>query len=266
MCKLNQMKIVDVHCHIFPPKIAERAVEAIGQYYGAPMSGKGTVEDLLIEGKKVNLYKYIVHSTATKMEQVQSINDYIAGTTENYPEFIGFGTLHPLFPDIKSEVDRIISLGLKGIKLHPEFQNFIIDDANMMPIYEAIEGKLPILIHMGDKNSDASSPEKLKRVLKLFPALTVIAAHFGGYHRWNESMECLVGENVYFDTSSSLFMLDKETAKEIIKKHGANKMLFASDYPMWSIEEELKRFLSIDLTIEEQELILWKNASDLLNL
>jgi predicted TIM-barrel fold metal-dependent hydrolase len=230
------------------------------------MKGKGTVHDLLIEGKKVSLYKYVVHSTATKMEQVQSINNYIAEIQRNHPEFIGFGTLHPQLVDMKAEADRIIALGLQGVKLHPEFQNFNIDDLEMMPVYKAVEGKLPILMHMGDENRDSSSPQRLRKVLELFPRLTFVAAHLGGYQMWDESMEYLVGENVYLDTSSSLYMLNKERAKEIIRRHGVHKVLFGSDYPMWSIEEELQRFLDLELTQEEQELILWKNASSLLHI
>jgi predicted TIM-barrel fold metal-dependent hydrolase len=260
------MKIIDIHCHIFPEKVAERAVESIGNYYNVSMYGKGTVPDLLSEGKKINVSKYVIHSTATKVEQVKSINDYIAGIQRDNPGFIGFGTLHPGLSDVEAEVERIVSMGLKGIKLHPDFQNFNIDDRYMIPLYKAVEGRLPVLVHMGDEKRNSSSPKRLKRVLDLFPGLTVIAAHLGGYHMWDESMEYLVGRNVYFDTSSSLFMLDREKATEIIRKHGVHKVLFGTDYPMWFHKKELERFLNLGLTQEEQELILWKNACALLEI
>lgn len=263
---MNQYKTIDIHAHIFPEKIAEKAVQSIGQYYGISMYGEGTVEGLIRSGSEINAFKYVVHSTATKVEQVSSINDFIVETVSKYDNLIGFGTLHPGLKDVEYEVDRIISLGLKGIKLHPEFQGFFIDDDNMMPVYEAAEGRLPILMHTGDENRTSSSPKRLARVMDMFPDLTFIAAHFGGYSMWDESSEYLVGRNVYFDTSSTLFKLDIQKANEMIKAHGVEKMLFGTDYPMWQHKEELQRFLKLDLTEEERELILWKNAARLLNL
>ncbi|PYG85017.1 hypothetical protein LY28_03377 [Ruminiclostridium sufflavum DSM 19573] len=263
---MNEPKIIDAHVHIFPDKVAVKATEATSNYYGVQMCGNGTVEDLLQRGRAINVYKYIVHSTATKVDQVESINDFIAAAQAKNTSFIGFGTLHPDLEDIESEVDRIISLGLKGIKLHPDFQNFNIDDPDVMPIYKAIQFKLPVLIHMGDENRTSSSPERLSNVLKRFPDLTVIAAHLGGYQMWDDSIKYLVGKNLYLDTSSSLAFLDKEKATYIIRKHGVEKILFGTDYPMWSHEEELQRLYNLDFTAEEQELILWKNASKLLGL
>jgi len=261
---MEKQRIIDVHAHIFPEKIAEKAVEAIGNYYGAKMPEKGTADALIESGSQIGVYKYVVHSTATKVEQVEAINDFIAKSVAANSSFIGFGTLHPGFQKIEKEVDRIIRLGLKGIKLHPEFQGFNIDDDGMMPVYQAAQGKLPILMHMGDENKTSSSPERLARVLDMFPGLTVIAAHFGGYMMWDESMKYLVGRNLYFDTSSSLWKLDRIKALDIIRKHGADKILFGTDYPMWSHKDELQRFLKLGLTNEENELILGKNASRLL--
>ena len=259
-------RIIDAHVHIFPEKIAEKATETIGNYYGIPMFAKGTVEDLIHNGNKINVYKYVVHSTATKVEQVESINNFIAETQSKDDRLIGFGTLHPELDDVEFEVNRIISMGLKGIKLHPDFQDFNIDDPCMMPVYKAIEGKLPVLIHMGDEERTSSSPERLANVIKAFPSLTVIAAHLGGYQMWGDAIKYLVGKNLYLDTSSTMAVLDKEKVRDIIRRHGAEKVLFGSDYPMWSHEEEYERFCSLDLTDEEQGLILWKNASRLLGI
>ena len=263
---MKATRIIDAHVHIFPEKIAEKAAESIGNYYGISMFANGTIKELISNGEKINVYKYIVHSTATKVEQVETINDFIAETQSNNKEFIGFGTLHPGLEDVEFEVNRIISLGLKGVKLHPDFQGFKIDDTSMIPIYRAVEGRLPVLIHMGDEKKTSSSPERLAKVIKEFPKLMVIAAHLGGYQMWEDSIKYLVGKNLYFDTSSSLAILDKEKVTNIIRRHGAEKVLFGTDYPMWSHEEELQRFYNLDLTDEERELILWKNASRLLNI
>lgn len=256
----NKYEIIDMHTHIFPGKIAAKAVHSIGSYYGITMYGPGTVEGLIESGRKIGVSKYIIHSSATTVDQVKRINDYVSKVKSGHEEFIGFGTLHSGLDDIDAEVDRIIALGLKGIKLHPEFQNFVIDAEEMLPVYRAIEGRLPLLIHMGDENKDSSSPHRLSRIINMFPRLTVIAAHLGGYQMWDEACECLIGRNVYMDTSSSLYFLAPEKAVRMIRAHGVEKVFFGSDYPMWDHEEELERFLKLELTEDERKAILAGNA------
>lgn len=264
MEKTKKYKIIDVHTHIFPDKIAQKAVEAIGSYYGVKMARQGTVDDLLKNGQRIGVDYYIVHSSATQLEQVRPINDYISSVQSSDSRFIGFGSLHRSLPDINAEVESMIAAGLNGVKLHPEFQGFNIDDEEMLPVYRAIEGKLPVMIHMGDENSTASSPLRLSKIIDLFPRLVVIAAHFGGYRMWDEACEYLIGRNIYMDTSSSLYFLSPERAEEMIRKHGVEKMLFGSDYPMWDHEEELERFLRLNLSEKERKMILFENACKLL--
>lgn len=261
-----QYKIFDFHDHIFPDNIAEKAVSNIGRYYGISMWGKGTVCALLESGSKIGVLHYLVHSSATHAGQVKAINDYIAGVISGHTNLIGFGTLHSGLDDIAAEVQRLITLGLLGIKLHPEFQHFTIDDPSMLPVYAAIEGKLPLLIHMGDENADTSSPIRLSRILDQFPKLVVIAAHLGGYRMWDQSMECLVGRSLYMDTSSSLAFLKPEKAVEIIRRHGTDKILFGTDFPMWGHEDELNRFLALGLSESENRAILYENAAKLLGI
>lgn len=264
-CLAEKYPIIDIHTHIFPDKVAAKAVAATGSYYGVQMYRSGTVDDLLDSGSHIGVRKYIIHSSATIARQVCAINDYVCGVQSIHPELIGFATLHPGLEDIRGEVDRVIALGLKGIKLHPDFQNFAIDDEDMMPIYEAIEGRLPVLIHMGDANSDASSPVRLARILDKFPGLVVIAAHFGGYRMWDLSCKHLIGKRLYMDTSSSLAYISPEKALDMIRMHGVDKMLFGSDYPMWDHKEEFERFMRLELTEEERSAILFSNAKRLLS-
>lgn len=263
---MGVLKIIDAHAHIFPEKIAERAVGSIGEFYGITMSCTGTCEDLVDHGKEINVVKYIVNSTATKVEQVEPINSFIADACKKFDCFIGLGTIHPDVGDVEAEINKIINLGLKGIKLHPDFQDFNIDDEAAFKIYRAAEGKLPILIHMGDEKRTSSRPKRLARVLDMFKDLKVIAAHFGGYSMWDEAMECLVGRDVYFDTSSSLAFMDKAQAENIIKRHGVEKILFGTDYPMWIHKEELDRFNKLELDNNEREMILYGNAARLFNI
>ena len=261
---LYSEKIIDVHAHIFPGKVAEKAAGAIGEFYGISMRHNGTVETLLESGGKIGVRKFIVHSTATRPEQVDVINNFVAENVKRYPDkLIGFGTLHRDLADPEDEIARIISIGLKGIKLHPDFQLFNIDDPKMMPIFEMFAGKLPVLIHAGDDRYEYSAPRRIANVARTFPNLTVIAAHFGGYNCWQE-VECYKGlDNVYFDTSSSLFKLDYERARYLISNYGVRKFMFGVDFPMWDHEEELERYKKLGFSEEDNELILYKNAEKL---
>lgn len=259
--------IIDFHAHIYPAKIAEKASDTIGQFYNINMKYKGSPESLLESGRQIGVDRYIVHSTATAPHQVESINNYIIGEVAAHPEFIGFGTIHPAYENYENELIRIYSAGLMGIKLHPDFQKFPIDLREMDDIYEVIAGlKMPILVHAGDFRYDYSGPKRIANVLEKHPTLKVVAAHFGGYTQWEDSEKYLVGKNVWFDTSSSLWKLTPEVAMRMIHNHGVEKMLFGVDYPMWDHQEELERFNKLPLTEEEREAILYKNAVDLLGL
>lgn len=249
-----------MHAHIFPEKISEKAVSAIGDFYGIEMQRKGTPEYVIEDGKTIGVEKYLVSSTATVPHQVQSINNFIASEQAAHSEFIGFGSIHPDYEDIEGEVERIISLGLHGIKLHPDFQLFNIDDEKAFPIYEAAEGRLPILFHTGDSRYEYSRPTRLYKVLEKFPRLIAIAAHLGGYERWDEARIYFGHPRVYIDTSSSLMFIDPQKALEIIRAHGADRTFFGTDSPMWNHKDELARFNSLKLTPSERKMILSENA------
>lgn len=265
--------IIDAHAHIFPDKIAEKATAGISGFYdGMQMQYTGTVSELLKSGTEAGVDRFIVQSVATVHEQVTSINDFIAKSVREHPDrLIGFGALHPDFPDINGETDRIISLGLRGIKLHSDFQRFNIDDERAFSIYEAAQGRLPILFHVGDPRGDRSSPERLIRVAKLFPRLVIIAAHLGGWTVWDNGAELFARFRekhpksvIYTDCSSSLYALPPEHAAKLIRKIGAERVMWGTDFPMWNAKEELERFERMPLTTREREMILSENALELL--
>jgi len=260
------MEIFDCHAHIYPEAIAEKAVKSIGEFYSIPMGEKGTADVLCQIGKEAGISHFVVHSVAVLPKHVQNINNFIAAECEKHKEFIGFGTIHADFENPAAEIDRITKMGLCGLKIHPDTQYFNMDCDNMMKIYEIIEGKMPVLIHCGDYRYDYSHPRRLARILDTFPNLTVIAAHFGGWSICDLALEYLEGRNCYLDVSSSMMYTGNKRAKELIRIYGAERMLFGSDYPMWSPKEELERFMSLGLTDEEKRLILCDNAKKLFGL
>ena len=258
--------IIDFHAHIYPQKIAQKASNNIGKFYNISMCYDGSPEKLLESGSKIGVEKYIVHSTATAAHQVESINNYIISEINTHKEFVGFGTIHPKYENFENELRRIKSAGLKGIKLHPDFQQFQVDTPEMDALYEVIAKlKMPVLVHAGDYRFDFSGPKRIRNVLTKHPSLVVIAAHFGGYTEWDKACDYLIGQRVWFDTSSTLWKLPIQKANEMIKAHGFENFLFGSDYPMWDHQEELARIEKLNLTAQQRDAILYKNALRLLD-
>lgn len=260
------MKIIDAHCHIYPDKIADKASANTGKFYGLHMDCDGKVSTLLREGAAAGIDHFVVQSVATTPAQVSSINRFISETvTQSGGVMTGLGTLHPESDDIERDVEELIALGLKGVKLHPDIQGFKLDDYRCLKIYELCEGRLPILVHAGDARYDFSNPNRLRPLLEIYKDLTVIGAHFAGYSVWQQAANEFADNfpNLLVDCSSSLAFMTSEEARTLVRRYGADRVLFGTDYPMWSPKDEVARFLAMGLTDEENEQILWKNAARL---
>lgn len=260
------MDIIDFHAHIYPESIAAKAVENVGKFYTLGMSGKGTACDLIECGKPVGIKKYVVHSPALHPKNVQSINNFIAEECSIHNELIGFGTLHAFMDEPEKEVDRIISLGLKGIKLHPDSQQFDLDEPKMDSAYKYIEEMgLPVLFHTGDYRYSYSHPKRLVNVMEKCPDLTCIAAHFGGWSIFDLALEYLKDQNCFLDISSSMSFLGSVRSRELIEIYGADRILFGSDFPMWTPGTELDKYLYLGFSEEVNKKILYNNAIKILN-
>ncbi|MDN5293207.1 MAG: uncharacterized protein PWQ31_512 [Eubacteriales bacterium] len=259
------MPVIDMHAHAFPEKIMEKAVINLEEFYGLEIPNRGDLEGLLTAADEAGVEKIALHIAATKPSQVRQANDWIAAAVATYPDrLIGFGTVHPYYEDYKAELERMATLGLRGVKFHPELQNYVLDEERAMALYEAIGDRFIIMFHMGDERSHRSAPARLARVLETFPHLRVIAAHLGGYESWEEARKYLYGKNLYLDTSSALWCMKPEEAAELIRAHGVDKVFFGSDYPVATPGEELERLHALPLTEEEKEKILYTNALRLL--
>ena len=255
--------IVDCHCHIYPEKIAAKATESIGKFYDLPMEYGGTAAEMIRKSREAGITHSVIFSVATKPAQVRSINEFIASELKTEDGLVGLGAVHPESEDQRGDIEHIVSLGLKGVKLHPDIQGFNIDDPRCLEIYEICrELGLIVLLHMGDPRYDYSSPDRLIPVLERFEGLKVIGAHLGGWGVWKEASEKLCRfPNLFVDCSSSLAFMSAEEARDIIRAYGAHRVLFGTDYPMWEYKAELERFYSLGLTEEENELILYRNAA-----
>lgn len=262
------MPVIDVHVHIYPDKIAVKAAEAVGQFYNVAMKeADGSVGRLLESLEPSPITHCVVHSVATKPAHVRSINDFIAATCAEHPNFIGFMTMHQDCPDPEAEIDHAMELGLRGIKLHPDTQEVNLDDPRLMAVYEIAEARhLPLIIHTGDYRYDFSHPRRLVHVMRAFPGLVVDAAHLGGWSIYDLALEYLEHERCFLDVSSSMSFLGPRRTRELVRLYGAERVLFGSDFPMWNPADEYACFASMGFTDEEMELMTWKNAQRFLGM
>ena len=261
------MHIIDFHCHIYPEPIAEKATQSIRDFYdlqGGHMNG--TVQTLLQQGDEAGIGQFVVLPVGMRPDRVRHVNDFILGEVARQPRFLGFGTVHAAMDDLPGEVEYILKKGLRGIKMHPDFQCFDIDDPRLYPMYEMCQGKLPVMFHMGDKRYAYSHPAKLRHILELFPGLQVVAAHFGGYSMYETAYEQLKDKDCIFDVSSSLMFMPEGVAEHYIRAFGTERLVYGSDYPLWDPVEEVQRFFHLKLTDAEFEQIAHKTAEAFLNL
>ena len=259
----NGFYIIDSHCHIYPPKIAERAILGTDNFYGVHSSEHGMGRELIEKREEYGIDLFVVQSVATTAKQVKSINEFIAGEVEeSNGGFVGLGTLYPDSPDIVSDYYHLKELGLHGVKLHPDIQNFKIDDYRCLKIYELCEqDDMPILMHTGDSRYDNSNPNRLAPILKIYDGLRIVGAHMGGYSMWDEASRALADfENLYVDCSSTFPFIGAERGYEMMKRYGEDRVLFGTDYPMWQPKSELDTVFSMSMTDEQRKKLLSENA------
>lgn len=261
------MRIIDIHTHIYPQAVAQKATDSIRDFYELEGAGmNGTAEMLRSRGKEAGISQFVVLPVAVLPDRTRHINDFILEQAKENDDFICFGTIHAEMENVADEAQYILDKGLRGIKMHPDFQKFNIDDPRLFPAYEAIEGKIPIMLHMGDVRYDYSQPARLRHILELFPKLDAIAAHFGGYRMYEEAYRQLHDKNCIFDISSSLMFMEEGVAENYINRYGAERMAYGTDYPLWDPVKEVQRFLQLKLSDDQLEQIAWKTAHSFLKL
>lgn len=261
---------IDCHVHAFPDAIAERAMDRLVNVARIPTYSNGTVDDCRRVLKECGIDYGVVLPIATKPSQQITINNW---AKEIYKDnLICFGTVHPDNVNYVEELDRIKELGLKGIKLHPDYQGFFIFEDRLLPFWQrCAELELPVVIHMGfdpvSPEVHHAMPQDLAYIHSRVPNVNIIAAHMGGINAWEAAYHYLCGDrHIWLDTAFTDGNLSAELMKKMIEKHGADRVLFASDLPWHSPDMEDKMIESLGLSEEETEKIYWKNAAELLKL
>lgn len=264
--------IIDIHTHIFPEKIADSVLANAEANLGLPKKAPGTERGLRDHMARSGIDLSVVLAVAPEPRLVKRTNDWLLSIKDSSLQF--FGTIHPDMDDWEDELKRLKGEGVKGIKFNALIQGIRPDEERMFPLYEwmAREG-MAVLFHAGashrerhDPSRIIATPESIARVVDLFPKLKVIAAHYGGNHVLERAKKHLVGRNLYLDTSypPDVNALSRDHVLEIIKDHGAHRILFGTDYPWETQTNGVSFIMGLDLTDEEKEAILGENARRLL--
>lgn len=267
--------VIDFHTHIFPEKIAARTIEKLETIANVRAFTDGKEASLTASMEEAGVDISIVLPVVTRPEQFHTINDFAALLNEKYAEqryrLISFGGIHPDTLNYKRELRVIKDLGLRGIKLHPDYQDTYFDDIKYMRILDyASELGLISVVHagvdIGFPDHVRCSTERIRKVIETVAPERMVLAHYGGFGLWDEVAEWIAGGNLYLDTAYIFGFIQDASFLQILQKHGADKILFATDSPWSGQKESLAYLRNLPLDSEDLNQILGQNACRLLQL
>ena len=259
-----------MHCHVFPDAIAAHALNTLTQNCDYVPVDDATLSRCIETQRSWGCHQFVMLDIATSAKSVRTVNDFLLEHNDNKRIF-SFGTIYPTFSDYKAELDRLERGGIKGIKFHPGYQNFKMDDPAMFPIYDAIaERGMILLFHAGFDPAfadvDWCAPHRAKRMVQRLPGAKIVLAHMGDCLDNRETMRHLLGEDVWFDVSMAYLHMGKDKMEQLIKAHGADRFLYATDHP-WSSGIKTQEVINaMNLWSEDKEKIFYKNAARLLQI
>lgn len=260
-------RIIDFHTHAFPDELSERVIKMLEDEGGIKACLDGKISSLLTSMDSCGIEKSIICNIATKASQFDSIFRWCKEI--NSDRIIPFPSIHPYDPEAVEKIHIIKKEGFKGIKLHPYYQNFIIDEDRVMPVYERIcFENLILVMHTGFDfafpRKRIADPEKIINILKNFPDLKLITTHLGAWEDWEEVSKHILGKPIYMEISFSLEFLN-DTVKKLFLNHPSEYILFGTDSPWTDQKNTLTLFKSLNLGEQKERLILYENANKLLN-
>ena len=271
--------IIDMHTHIFPDKIAKNAIKKLSQKSGTTAFTDGTLNGLERSMKESGIDISVILPVATNSEQVKKINDVAAELNKNLiGKIISLGSIHPDYENYSEELQRLKELDIKGIKIHPVYQDTDLDDIKYLRIFEcAAKLDLIVVTHagldIGYPGVVRCSPKMARRVVDEIGNFKFVLAHMGGWQNWKEVPEYLADTNVYIDTAfttgkiverTDIELMNAEQFIGMIKIFGSDRILFGTDSPWTSQSESMKFIKCLQITEEDKEKILGKNALNLL--
>lgn len=251
--------IIDAHTHVWPDKIAAAAL-GNNRLPGLTAQGDGTVGGLTAHMDATGVDMSCCLGIANQARHVDKVNAFVAGLASE--RHFGVGTVHV---ELSAE-ENLASLrrhGIRAVKLHPLFQNFALDDPRLWTILEAFGSEIAVIAHVGAGSGDAhtnslSSPTMIADIARQFPDLRLMACHFGGYKILDDAEEMLCGADVVLETSwpPSLTTLRPERVRRLIRRHGAERVVFGSDWPMADPAKEIEAIQALGLSDTETKSVL----------
>jgi predicted TIM-barrel fold metal-dependent hydrolase len=262
------MHIIDFHTHAFSDEIADKAIAKLQKDNKVKAVLDGTLNSLLKLMDKCGIIKSIICNIATKPEQFNPILNWSKKIRSD--RIIPFPSVHPFDKEIKEHIKIIKKEGFLGIKMHPFYQSFSIDDEQLFKIYEAlVENNLFIVMHCGYDISfpmwDIASPQRIIKVLNKFPELKFITTHLGAWKQWEEVESLIIGKEIYMETSFSFGWYPNEKIKEFLLKHPSDFILFGTDSPWADQCKEIENLKNLNLPESLLYKIFYQNAERLLN-
>lgn len=264
--------MIDFHTHTFPDKIASKTIEALERVGSIKATTDGTISGLIHSMEQAGIDQSVHLPVLTKPEQFQTVFQESIRINETYGgRIIAFAGVHPQSSNIYKELKEVKSAGIKGIKIHPDYQKTMIDNPMMLRLIDiASELDLIIVTHggidIGLPNPVHCSPQKVRCVLEQVRPTKFVVAHLGGWKLWDEVEELLLGQDVYLDTSFLKGYIQGKQLQRIVDQHTKNHILFASDSPWESQKDSVEMIHQLDLDLEKRTEILHDNAAKLLQL
>ena len=284
---LDEVVAIDIHTHVHGSACdgehrIDPSMEKFYEYFGAEavIPTVDTVAEYYRERKMMAVTFTVDSETVTGKPPVPS-NEEIAELAANHSDvLIPFGTVDPhLGMAAVRRVERMVELGMKGFKFHPNAQAFFPNDRRFYPIYEAIEAAgVPALFHTGHTGVGAnqhggngirlkySNPIHLDDVAVDFPDLTIIGAHPAFPWQDEAISVALHKPNFYIDLSG---WSPKYFSDNLVRYSNSllrTKVLFGSDYPMITPDKWMADFDLVGFKDEVKPLIFKENAMRVLGL
>ena len=195
-------------------------------------------ENLIAQMDEAGIEKSILYAVDAPI--LYSSNEYVKQLCDAYPgRLIGFASVNPKAPDAIEILDQAITeMGLRGLKFHPPLQDFFPNDEAVFGVYEkALELNIPVVFHVGTtpfgnmcKLSQAD-PLLLDEVAINFPDLRIMLTHLGTLWHHQAFMVVEKHPNVFIDTAAYLYEIKELLTMDLIKRLGAHKVVFGTDYP-----------------------------------
>ena len=261
--------IIDFHAHAFEDALAAKAIPFLEEEGHVKAATDGRAASLIASMDRAGIARAVVCPIATKPAQFEGIRRWARAVRAAEPRLEMLLSVHPDDPEALARIDATAAAGFKGLKFHPYYQKFAIDEPRMFPLYERIAARgLLVVFHTGFDIAyppeRVADPVRVRRVMDAFPTLKFVATHLGGWRDWENARKYLIGQPVYIETSYCLHEMPVAEARALILAHPADRILFGTDSPWADQAEELARWRALGLPDDRLAAALGGNAARLL--